>query len=114
MVFKIATLSCWKDGGADRDRTGGLLVANEALSQLSYSPTKDGMLDSSDFNSDPVVRPNLNSKTCESEGVLGPCDSHKLARPAPHLGSRSARRTAFAEVGPIKPSMMLYPSIMKK
>ncbi len=27
-------------GGADRDRTGGLLVANQALSQLSYSPTK--------------------------------------------------------------------------
>jgi hypothetical protein len=28
-----------KDGGAERDRTAGLLVANEALSQLSYSPT---------------------------------------------------------------------------
>ncbi len=27
------------DGGAGRDRTGDLLVANEALSQLSYSPT---------------------------------------------------------------------------
>jgi hypothetical protein len=27
-------------GGADRDRTGGLLVANQALSQLSYSPNK--------------------------------------------------------------------------
>ena len=27
-----------KLGGADRDRTGGLLVANQALSQLSYSP----------------------------------------------------------------------------
>jgi hypothetical protein len=27
-----------KDGGRDRDRTGDLLVANEALSQLSYSP----------------------------------------------------------------------------
>ncbi len=27
------------DGGAERDRTAGLLVANEALSQLSYSPT---------------------------------------------------------------------------
>ena len=26
-------------GGRDRDRTGDLLVANEALSQLSYSPT---------------------------------------------------------------------------
>ena len=30
-VFQIS-------GGADRDRTGGLLVANQALSQLSYSP----------------------------------------------------------------------------
>src|SRR5215469_6190610 len=27
-------------GGADRDRTGGLLVANQALSQLSYSPLR--------------------------------------------------------------------------
>ena len=29
---------CISGGGADRDRTGGLLVANQALSQLSYSP----------------------------------------------------------------------------
>ena len=29
----------WLFGGADRDRTGGLLVANQALSQLSYSPS---------------------------------------------------------------------------
>jgi hypothetical protein len=29
------------NGGADRDRTGGLLVANQALSQLSYSPNRD-------------------------------------------------------------------------
>jgi hypothetical protein len=27
-------------GGASRDRTDGLVVANDALSQLSYSPTK--------------------------------------------------------------------------
>ena len=27
-----------KDGGPERDRTAGLLVANEALSQLSYRP----------------------------------------------------------------------------
>ena len=26
-------------GGRDRDRTDGLIVANDALSQLSYSPT---------------------------------------------------------------------------
>jgi GTP cyclohydrolase II len=36
-------------GGADRDRTGGLLVANEALSQLSYSPTSDGTLEYARF-----------------------------------------------------------------
>jgi hypothetical protein len=28
-----------KDGGADRDRTDDLLNANQALSQLSYSPS---------------------------------------------------------------------------
>jgi hypothetical protein len=27
-----------RDGGADRDRTGDLLLAKQALSQLSYSP----------------------------------------------------------------------------
>ena len=27
-----------KTGGAERDRTADLLIANEALSQLSYSP----------------------------------------------------------------------------
>src|SRR5262249_57659581 len=31
------------DGGDDRDRTDDLLVANEALSQLSYIPTQDGL-----------------------------------------------------------------------
>jgi hypothetical protein len=31
-------------GGAGRDRTGDLLVANEALSQLSYSPTDISIL----------------------------------------------------------------------
>ena len=33
---------CRNSGGADRDRTGGLLVANQALSQLSYSPINTG------------------------------------------------------------------------
>jgi hypothetical protein len=28
-----------RSGGADRDRTGDPLVANQVLSQLSYSPT---------------------------------------------------------------------------
>ena len=29
-------------GGADRDRTDDLVIANDALSQLSYDPTFDG------------------------------------------------------------------------
>jgi hypothetical protein len=30
------------DGGASRDRTGDLLVANQTLSQLSYGPSFTG------------------------------------------------------------------------
>ena len=37
LIFRPIELST-ELGGADRDRTGGLLVANQALSQLSYSP----------------------------------------------------------------------------
>ncbi len=37
-VIDVPRLTTKKSGGADRDRTGGLLVANQALSQLSYSP----------------------------------------------------------------------------
>ncbi len=37
-TLAIAEISVRTSGGADRDRTGGLLVANQALSQLSYSP----------------------------------------------------------------------------
>jgi hypothetical protein len=35
-----SSICVYKLGGADRDRTGGLLVANQALSQLSYSPDR--------------------------------------------------------------------------
>jgi hypothetical protein len=35
----IKQMRCFLDyGGADRDRTGDLLLAKQALSQLSYSP----------------------------------------------------------------------------
>ena len=33
-----------KNGGASRDRTDDLIVANDALSQLSYSPLREGNL----------------------------------------------------------------------
>jgi hypothetical protein len=31
-------------GGGDQDRTDDLLIANQTLSQLSYTPNGDGML----------------------------------------------------------------------
>jgi hypothetical protein len=37
-LLHISYPQALNSGGADRDRTGGLLVANQALSQLSYSP----------------------------------------------------------------------------
>ena len=37
------TLRLFLGGGADRDRTDDLLNANQALSQLSYSPLFTGM-----------------------------------------------------------------------
>ena len=36
--FQLQTGVNWKDGGADRFRTGDLMLAKHALSQLSYSP----------------------------------------------------------------------------
>ncbi len=36
------TALCFNAGGADRDRTDDLLVANQALSHLSYSPFSNG------------------------------------------------------------------------
>jgi hypothetical protein len=39
LVFLLDFQDTGDFGGRDRDRTGDLLVANEALSQLSYSPT---------------------------------------------------------------------------
>ena len=38
--LQTAYANCLFFGGAERDRTADLLVANEALSQLSYSPTR--------------------------------------------------------------------------
>src|SRR5437660_8041583 len=37
-------LSCLESGGREGIRTPGLLVANEALSQLSYSPTSSNKI----------------------------------------------------------------------
>ena len=41
-----------ESGGADRDRTGGLLVANQALSQLSYSPLPQGSVPGCQWSED--------------------------------------------------------------
>ena len=43
---KVACVWCLVDsvGGAGRDRTDGLLLAKQALSQLSYGPAHRGLL----------------------------------------------------------------------
>jgi hypothetical protein len=35
-------IELYRNGGAERDRTADLVIANDALSQLSYSPILDG------------------------------------------------------------------------
>jgi hypothetical protein len=37
-VFTVIEDLWLEENGADRDRTDGLLIANQQLSQLSYSP----------------------------------------------------------------------------
>ena len=38
-LFSVSKLTKLKSGGAKQDRTADLLNANQALSQLSYSPS---------------------------------------------------------------------------
>ena len=45
-VFSLSSLAA---GGADRARTGDPLVANQVLSQLSYSPRSSGLVGLSGF-----------------------------------------------------------------
>jgi hypothetical protein len=40
MLRNFSFRKCLKIGGASRDRTDDLIVANDALSQLSYSPLR--------------------------------------------------------------------------
>src|SRR5438309_338574 len=58
-------------GGAGRDRTDGLIVANDALSQLSYSPTSGKVL-LSHFISHLLCRPN--------EALVWPDDAADIPR----------------------------------
>jgi hypothetical protein len=44
-------------GGASRDRTDDLIVANDALSQLSYSPVRLAGFTFFDFNSGSLISP---------------------------------------------------------
>ena len=71
----VAALPCFsgrsgfKHGGAGRDRTGDLLNANQALSQLSYSPLNPFLASRSSF---PVGRntPNEKPETKKPETIF--------------------------------------------
>ena len=57
-----------KAGGARRDRTADLVIANDALSQLSYGPLRD-RLDASDGGQQSApftIRSNAKSRTAKS------------------------------------------------
>jgi hypothetical protein len=40
LFLRVAMTAPWFDGGGERDRTDGLLLAKQPLSQLSYTPMK--------------------------------------------------------------------------
>ena len=65
-------------GGADRDRTGGLLVANQALSQLSYSPMNPAISNCKVLNADLVGLGRVELPTSPLSGVRS---SHLSYRP---------------------------------
>jgi hypothetical protein len=65
-----------KYGGASRDRTDDLIVANDALSQLSYSPVRVGVVPDY-FISDPESAPTGRSKP---DGPAGRSTSAVISR----------------------------------
>ena len=56
-----------KAGGARRDRTADLVIANDALSQLSYGPITTALIDSGGQQTAPfTVRAKAKSRTAKS------------------------------------------------
>ena len=76
-------------GGAERDRTDDLRLAKPALSQLSYSPVDDGVLDSEQQRS-AVGQGRVELPTSRLSGVRS---NHLSYWPGP-LARASARRVA--------------------
>ena len=94
------------NGGDDRDRTDDLLVANEALSQLSYIPTpkRSRVADGSPRRAAVRMRRArailTGSPTRSSHGARAGCAAHARAlrvrdQPAEHLSQRPNRYTSW-------------------
>ena len=90
-----------KSGGASRDRTDDLIVANDALSQLSYSPADLPDL-ALHFNSATIVSPIRHGLRLH---VL------KLER-IEHAGVSDAH-TSVHRVGPVKPPCCVLKSDLR-
>jgi hypothetical protein len=65
------------DGGAERDRTADLVIANDALSQLSYSPASTCM-DVPTGRGPVESGPENGSKALRSQGKLNPYESIEI------------------------------------
>ena len=68
-----------KIGGPERDRTAGLLVANEALSQLSYSPTGDFFILTAEWDLAKASGSARGCEFCSQRSADGCAASHRKA-----------------------------------
>src|SRR6267378_4916556 len=90
-------LSCLESGGREGIRTPGLLVANEALSQLSYSPTSSSSILANApglANTRSVAWKQLRAQHMSS--IRSTCDALKMERYSPTrvMVARSTRSRA--------------------
>jgi hypothetical protein len=68
--------------GADRDRTGDLLTASQALSQLSYGPERSGFLHTNSMDGERIVAKNRRTLVSSREPG-GIADDLRAARRQP-------------------------------
>src|SRR5882724_2833332 len=84
-------------GGREGIRTPGLLVANEALSQLSYSPTS-----SNQILANAAHLANTPPLDCKQEGAPG------LGRGAPNYSRNRDRLYGWLPAPPVRCAVILF------
>ena len=89
----LTSALCLFTGGAERDRTDDLLLAKQALSQLSYSPFRFAMLCCSASHVRPCTRRGLAPRLARDLATLrcrAPLYALYMSAPGALIGSRRA------------------------